>query len=112
MGENFGEKSAVMEEHGCRVGVSGLLSGSAPKRGHRNVCKEIHKKGHAATSRGNSTAQPGWQSKEAEGLILGETAQVSPEKTTDCTFMVESGCTARDGKQDVTGRTRLIEFCL
>ena len=86
-GVNFGDKSAIMVEHGCRVGVSGLLSGHA----REITCKENHKKGHAATSRGNRHGAAEWQSKVAEGLILGETAQGSPENTTDCTFLVESG---------------------
>ena len=53
MGVNFGEKSAVLVEHGCRVGVARPLSSQSRKKAHSDVCKENHKKGHAAASRGN-----------------------------------------------------------
>ena len=71
MGVNFGEKSAVMVEHGCRVEVSGLFSGQAPKRGHRNVCKEIHKKSHAVTSPGSRHGAAGVAIKRGRRTDLG-----------------------------------------
>ena len=62
-GVKIGEKSAVMVEHGFRVGVSGN-SRVRLGEGHTELCKGKQKKSHAATPPGNWHGAADWQSKD------------------------------------------------
>ena len=82
-----------------RGSVRATLGSGAEKKRHTDMCvKKTTRKATQLRHLETGTAQQGWQSKEAEGLILGETVQVLLRIPQIVLSWCESGCTARDGK--------------